>query len=85
VVFRVKPDVLLVNGPGSCVPLCLAATLYNIIGITNTRIIFIESFTRVQKLSLTGRLLYPLAHRVVVQWPQLALKHPRAEYLGPIC
>jgi beta-1,4-N-acetylglucosaminyltransferase len=39
----------------------------------------------VKGLSLSGRLLYPIADRFVVQWPQLAELHPRAEYLGRIC
>ena len=46
---------------------------------------FVESFARVQALSLTGKLLYPLADRFVVQWPQLVQKHSAAEYLGILC
>ena len=83
-VGRIKPHVILANGPGTCVPLCYAAFLWNLIGWTNTKIIFIESFCRVEKLSLTGKLLYVIADRFVLQWPHLLTQYPRAEYLGDL-
>jgi hypothetical protein len=36
--------------------------------------VFIESFCRVQSLSLSGLLLYPLVDEFVVQWPQLVAR-----------
>jgi len=85
VVYFSRPDVLLVNGPGSCVPLCWAAVFFNILGISQTKIIFIESFTRIKHLSLSGKLLYPLVDRFIVQWPQLQEQHALAEYIGILC
>ena len=45
--------------------------------------LFIESVSRIDTPSLTGRIAYHLADRVFVQWPGL-LRHygPRAEYHG---
>ncbi|KAJ1435881.1 oligosaccharide biosynthesis protein Alg14 like-domain-containing protein [Ochromonadaceae sp. CCMP2298] len=83
-VLRTRPRLIICNGPGTCVPICYAAFLYNLLGVTCTQIVFVESFCRVQKLSLTGRLLYYIADRFVVQWQQLADKHPRAEMLGQL-
>lgn len=71
VVATRRPRLLLVNGPGTCLPLCVAATAWNFLGWTATRIVFVESVCRVRSLSLTGKLLFPLAHRFVVQWPEL--------------
>lgn len=71
VVRRLKPDVLLCNGPGTCLPIALAAAVLRCAGIVRTRIIFVESVCRVTSLSLTGRLLYPIADEVQVQWPEL--------------
>lgn len=58
------------------------AFLYKILGFLDPDIVFVESFCRVQKLSLTGRLLYYIADKFIVQWTQLLVKNPRAEYLG---
>lgn len=70
-VAAVRPDVLLVNGPGTCVPVALAALGLNLLGLTDCRIVFVESICRVQSLSATGRLMYWLADAVHVQWPEL--------------
>ena len=43
---------------------------------------FVESFARAQSLSLSGRILYPIADLFLVQWPALVAKYPRAEYHG---
>jgi len=76
------PDAILCNGPGSCVTLVLAAYVPKFLGIKHIRVIYVESFARVSTLSLSGRLLLPLVDRFLVQWPALAQKYPRAEYLG---
>lgn len=79
---RVRPHALLCNGPGTCVPLCACAIAARFLGIHRTTVIFIESFARVQSLSLTGKILYYFADVFYVQWPQLRERHPRASYRG---
>lgn len=83
-VFDLKCDVLLCNGPGTCVPVCFFAYLYNLILFRRCQVIFIESMCRVESLSTTGKLLYYLgiADEVFVQWPQLRKKYPTSVYLG---
>eukprot|EP00981_Chlorochromonas_danica_P001437 scaffold300_cov173-Ochromonas_danica.AAC.5 len=82
ITLSVKPDLILCNGPGTCVPICYGAFLWKLLGLSDTSIIFVESFCRVESLSITGKLLYPIADRFIVQWPSLAEKYSRAEYLG---
>ncbi|KAL7418299.1 UDP-N-acetylglucosamine transferase subunit [Cryptotrichosporon argae] len=67
-------DVLLVNGPGTCVVLVAVAYVRRILGLSHTRIIYVESFARVKSLSLSGRLVRPFADVFVVQWPAAAGK-----------
>ena len=83
---HVQPDVVLCNGPGTCVPVVYCAVLGKLCGIsTHTRLIFIESFARVQSLSLTGMLVYPVVDRFIVQWKQLNGKWSKGtEYIGKI-
>ncbi|GLB37474.1 putative involved in protein N-glycosylation [Lyophyllum shimeji] len=75
-------DVLLVNGPGTCFTLCLGVYVNKFFGLPASQIIYVESFARVKSLSLSGRLLRPLADRFVVQWPQLLQYKGRGEYHG---
>ena len=78
-IWTAAPELVLVNGPGTCVPVAVLARL------SGSRVIFVESWCRVESLSLTGRIMYWVAHRFVVHWPELARRYPRAEYLGQIC
>lgn len=77
-----KPDVLLVNGPGTCIPLAYVLFTMKFFGLCKTRVIYIESLARVNNLSLSGRLIMPIADRFLVQWKPLAEKYQMAEYYG---
>ncbi|XP_028288890.1 UDP-N-acetylglucosamine transferase subunit ALG14 [Parambassis ranga] len=83
-VFRVRPDMVLCNGPGTCVPLCVAALLLGILGMKKVLIVYVESICRVQTLSLTGKILYPLSDYFFVQWSSLRDKYPKSIFLGRI-
>jgi len=78
----VLPEVLILNGPGTCCMLCIAAYFNRLIGIRSPKLVYVESFARVESLSLSGRLLRPFVDRFIVQWPGLARKYPGTEYLG---
>ncbi|KAK3430751.1 UDP-N-acetylglucosamine transferase subunit ALG14 [Eucalyptus grandis] len=79
-----RPEVILCNGPGTCIPLCAIAFLFKVLGIRWSSIFYMESIARVKRLSLSGLLLYKLqvADQFFVQWPELQRKYPRAEYVG---
>ena len=71
-----RPRVVLSTGAGIGVPFVWAARLLGI------RTIFIEDMTRVTRLSMSGRLVYGVADLFLVQWPELAERHPRAQFRG---
>lgn len=73
-VAAASPDVVLVNGPGTCLPVCLAAVALNFCGVLDARLVFVESVCRVTSMSTTGVLLGWLADSVQVQWPELHAK-----------
>ncbi|OWZ59246.1 UDP-N-acetylglucosamine transferase subunit ALG14 [Cryptococcus neoformans c45] len=62
-------DLLIVNGPGTCVVLVLVSYIRRILGLEYTRIIYVESFARVKSLSLSGKMIRPFVDRFLVQWP----------------
>ncbi|XP_073061302.1 uncharacterized protein [Primulina eburnea] len=82
--FSIRPQVIICNGPGTCIPLCIIAFLFKVFGIRWSSIFYIESIARVRRLSLSGLLLYKLrmADQLFVQWPQLKTKYPRSNYVG---
>ncbi|KAK6464984.1 UDP-N-acetylglucosamine transferase subunit ALG14 [Scheffersomyces coipomensis] len=76
------PSIVLLNGPGTCVPLAYSLFVLKFFGLAHTKIIYIESLARVNNLSLSGKLLLPISDRFIVQWEKLSLKYQRAEYYG---
>jgi len=82
IVWQHRPDLLLTNGPGTCMPLCMAAYLLRVLGLHDTTLIYVESWCRTKSLSTTGRLLYPFADRLVVQWEDVKEGYPAADLCG---
>jgi beta-1,4-N-acetylglucosaminyltransferase len=71
-----QPDLVLVNGPGTCLPVALSVFFFRLVGWKTSKTVFVESFCRVTSLSLTGKLLYPLVDLFVVCWEELEQKYP---------
>jgi beta-1,4-N-acetylglucosaminyltransferase len=78
-----RPTLLLCNGPGTCLPVCVSMRLLKPF---SGKIVFIESICRTRSLSLTGKILYytRLADTLFVQWPQLSEKYPLTKYAGRV-
>lgn len=82
-----RPDLLLVNGPGTCLPVVVAtkaAALLSFGKFCRGKVCYVESIARTRSLSLTGKILYHLrlADLFLVQWPSLAERFPRATCAG---
>ena len=84
IVWKVNPKLVLMNGPGICIPVMLGVYFLKPINSTCATI-FIESFCRVETISKTGQILYPFVDRFILQWPpnkHVQLKYPKAKCLG---
>lgn len=75
VVRRARPDAILSTGAALAVPFFLIGKLFG------ARLIFVESLTRTSDLGLSGKLVYPLADAVFVQWPDAA-RWKRSRFVG---
>lgn len=73
-----KPDVVITTGALLSVPFCVIAKFLR------KKVIYIESFARVENKSLTGRLVYPFADLFLVQWKPMLKCYPKAKYVGGI-
>ena len=83
--WETKPKLILVNGPGTCVPIVYGAFgLFRIISPSwlhdhECKIVYVESVCRVRTLSLSGKLVYPIVDSFVVHWPQLVEQYDMVE------
>lgn len=57
-----KPDIVLTTGALASFPFCLLGKFLSM------KIIYIESYARINKPSLTGKLVYRFADLFIVQW-----------------
>jgi len=75
VIRRERPAAILSTGAALAVPFFLVGKLHG------CRLIYVESLTRTDELSLAGKLVYPFADAFFVQWPGAA-KRRRTRYVG---
>lgn len=73
-----KPDFVITTGALLAFPFCIFAKFRRI------KVIYIESFARVNTPSLTGKLVYPFADLFLIQWESLLRVYPKAKYVGGI-
>lgn len=78
VLRRVRPAVVLTTGAGVAIPFAWIARLRGV------PVVYVESLTRIDELSTSGRLIAPIADRLYVQWPELAERVPAARYAGQL-
>jgi beta-1,4-N-acetylglucosaminyltransferase len=82
------PDLIICNGPATATIMILASIILRFFDVGGChsrgkmRTIYVESWARVKKLSLSGTLLLRVVDRFLVQWPQLAKPGGKAEFIG---
>ena len=83
------PDLILCNGPATATILVYTSILLRFFDVreSHTRVkmrtVYVESWARVKRLSLSGKLMLRVVDRYIVQWPQLLEKTGgKGEYLG---
>lgn len=78
IIFQERPDVVISTGAAVG---CIVCFLSKLLG---AKIIWIDSITNTERLSMSGRLVYPIADLFLVQWPKLAEKYHDVEYTGAV-
>ncbi|MGA2679668.1 MAG: PssD/Cps14F family polysaccharide biosynthesis glycosyltransferase [Sedimentisphaerales bacterium] len=78
IILKERPDVIISTGAAVG---CIACFLGKLLG---AKIIWIDSITNVDRISLSGRLVRPIADLFLVQWPELAHKYSNVEYIGAV-
>jgi UDP-N-acetylglucosamine:LPS N-acetylglucosamine transferase len=78
VLQKERPDVIISSGAAVAVPFFYLGKLFG------AKLIYIEVFDRIDKPTLTGKLVYPIADRFVVQWEKMRQVYPKAINLGSL-
>lgn len=78
ILLKERPDCIISLGALATYPICLLGK------IMGKKIVYIESFARVDAPSLTGKLMYHISDLFIIQWKDLLKYYPNAVYGGGI-
>lgn len=73
-----KPDLIVSSGAAVAVPFFYLGKLFG------AKTVYIEVFDRIDASTLTGKLVYPVTDKFVVQWEEMKQVYPKAVNLGSI-
>ena len=78
VLHKEKPDLIISCGAAVAVP------FFYIGKMMGAKLVYIEVFDRIDKPTVTGKMVYPIADKFVVQWDEQKKVYPKSENLGSI-
>ena len=78
IIRKEKPKLIISSGAGVAVPFFYIGKIFG------AKTIFIEVFDRIDKPTMTGKLVYPVADIFIVQWEEMKKVYPKAINLGGI-
>lgn len=73
-----KPDLIISSGAAVAVPFFWLGKLFG------AKTIYIEVFDRIDKPTMSGKIVYPVTDRFIVQWDEMKQVYPKAINLGSI-
>jgi UDP-N-acetylglucosamine:LPS N-acetylglucosamine transferase len=74
--MREKPDFVISTGAGVAVPFFWLGKLFG------CKLVYMEVFDRINSPTLTGRLVYPMTDKFLIQWEEQKRFYPKGEYWG---
>lgn len=73
-----KSDIIISSGAAVAVPFFYLGKL------RGAKLIYIEVFDRIDKPTMTGKMVYPIVDKFIVQWEEQKKVYPKAINLGSI-
>lgn len=78
VILCQRPKIIISTGAAVGCMLCFLGK------IMGAKVVWLDSITNVEKMSLSGRMVHCIADVLLVQWPDLAKRYKKAEYVGAV-
>ncbi len=74
--LKYHPDYIITTGVHTAGPMCCIGKIFG------SRVIYIETFANMVTKTSTGKLLYPISDKFIVQWESMKKLYPNAEFGG---
>ena len=78
IILRERPDVVISSGAAVGCIMCFLGKFFGV------EIVWLDSITNVERISLSGRMVRYIADLFLVQWPELAEHYINVEYAGEV-
>lgn len=78
ILWKEKPDLIISSGAAVAVPFFWLGKL------RGAKLIYIEVFDRIDKPTMTGKMVYPIVDEFIVEWDEMKAVYPKAVNFGSI-
>lgn len=78
VLIKERPNLIISSGAAVAVPFFYLGKLFG------AKLIYIEVFDRIDKPTMTGKMVYPIVDKFIVQWDEQKEVYPKAVNFGSI-
>ena len=74
--LKIHPDYIITTGVHTAGPMCCIGKIFG------SRVIYIETFANMVTKTSTGKLIYPISDKFIVQWESMKELYPKADFGG---
>ena len=78
IIYRERPDLIISSGAAPAIPFFYIGKLFG------AKMIYIEVFDRINKPTITGKIVYPVTDKFIVEWEEMKQVYPKAINLGSV-
>ncbi len=78
VLKKERPDLIISSGAAVAVPFFYLGKLFG------AKLVYIEVFDRIDKPTMSGKLVYPITDEFIVEWEEMKKVYPKAKNFGSI-
>lgn len=75
ILFKEKPDLIVSTGAAPAIPFFYLGKLFG------SKVVYIEVYDRIEKPTITGKLVYPISDLFILQWEEQKKFYPKGRVL----
>mgnify|MGYP000968442780 CR=1 FL=1 len=76
ILIKEKPDLIVSTGAAPAIPFFYIGKLFG------AKLVYIEVYDRIEKPTITGKVVYPISDLFVLQWEEQKKFYPKGKVLG---
>ena len=76
ILWKERPDIIVSTGAAPAIPFFYIGKLFG------AKVVYIEVYDRIEKPTITGKVVYPISDLFVLQWEEQKKFYPKGKVLG---